>query len=385
MSETLIKFTNAAVEALACPAAGRIEYRDSTQPGFRLRVSASGVKTYCVFCRVKGGDMERVSIGTADKIAAEAARTQAKTIIAGMASGRSYKSEARAKRGEITLDELIADYISLTPMKPRSKSAYEDLNRRFVKPQLGSCKLSEVSAKKLATMHRDVSLTSKVSANRALSMVKAAFNWAKAAELWEGNNPATSVKKNKETSRERYLQPAELARFFQALEEAVQPGRDFFLMALLTGARRANVLAMRWRDLDLDEGLWRISAEDIKTDAMTVPLTDEAVALLKGRKLLDAESEWVFPADSKTGHYQEPKRAWATLRKRAGVEDLRIHDLRRTMGSWLVRTGASTALNAKALGHRSLQAAAVYQRIADTDPVRDAMQRATAGFMAGAK
>lgn len=385
MSEALFKFTNASVQALPCPAAGRIEYRDSTLSGFRLRVSSSGVKAYNVFCRVKNGDMERVTIGTADKIAAEAARTRAKAIIAGMAAGRSYKSEARAKRGEITLAELVADYIELTPMKPRSKQAYEDLHRRFVKPQLGSYKLTEVTGKKLAVMHRDISVKSAVTANRAVSMVKAAFNWAKKAELWEGSNPASSVKKNQETSRERYLQPAELARFFQALEEAEQPSRDFFLMALLTGARRANVLAMRWRDLDLDEGLWRISAAEGKTGAMVVPLTDEAVKLLEARRTLDAGSEWVFPADSKTGHYQEPKRAWATLRKRAGVEDLWIHDLRRTMGSWLVRTGASTAINAKALGHRSLQAAAVYQRIADTDPVREAMQRATAGIMAGAK
>jgi integrase len=156
------------------------------------------------------------------------------------------------------------------------------------------------------------------------------------------------------------------------------------MLALLTGARRSNVLAMRWRDIDMNEALWKIQAADAKGDEqMNIPLTPEAMAVLIQRRFNSDTSPWVFPAESKTGHYQEPKRAWATLQKRAELEDLRIHDLRRTMGSWLVRTGANTAINAKALGHKSMQAAAIYQRIADTDPVREAMEKATTAFMGG--
>ena len=147
------------------------------------------------------------------------------------------------------------------------------------------------------------------------------------------------------------------------------------------------MLAMRWAQVSLDDALWRIAAADAKAgEEMNIPLVPEAVTLLKGlKKEVGHTSPWVFPADSQTGHYQEPKRAWATLRRRSGLTDLRIHDLRRTMGSWLVRTGANTAINAKALGHKSMQAAAVYQRIADTDPVREAMGKATTAFMGGGK
>lgn len=386
MSEKSFRFTKTAVAALPCPASGRDEYRDASQPGLYLRVSASGVKTYSVFARVKNGDMERVSLGTADKITPENARTQAKAIVSGMANGRSYKAEGRARRGEMTLGELVRDYIELTPMKPRSKAAYTDLLRLYVPEDLAKCKLSEVSALKLTKAHRANTQRSHTSANRAVALIKAAFNWAKSAQLWDGQNPAVGIKKNPERSRTRYLQPAELARFFAALDDCEQPAKDFFLLALLTGARRANVLAMAWRDIDMQEALWRIQAFDAKAgEDMSIPLTAEALALLQARKDAKQSDEWVFPAESKTGHYQEPKRAWATLRKRAEMEDLRIHDLRRTMGSWLVRTGANTAINAKALGHKSMQAAAVYQRIADTDPVREAMQRATAGFMGGTK
>jgi integrase len=376
------RFTKTAIAALPLPATGRDEYRDASQPGLYLRVSSSGVKTYSVFARVKNGDMERVSLGTADKITPENARTQTKAIVSGMANGHSYKAEGRAKRGEMLLGELVKDYIDLTPMKERSKAAYTDLLRLYIPDALARCKLSEVSALKITKAHKFNTERSHTSANRAVALIKAAFNWAKATQLWDGSNPAVGIKKNPERSRTRYLQPAELARFFAALEDCEQPAKDFFLLALLTGARRANVLAMAWRDIDMQEAIWRIPAFDAKAgEEMSIPLTTEALVLLQTRKDAKKKSEWVFPADSDSGHYQEPKRAWATLRRRAELEDLRIHDLRRTMGSWLVRTGANTAINAKALGHKSMQAAAVYQRIADTDPVREAMQRATAGFM----
>ena len=90
----------------------------------------------------------------------------------------------------------------------------------------------------------------------------------------------------------------------------------------------------------------------------------------------------VLPGRGKAGHYVERKRGWTRVLELAKLNDLRIHDLRRSMGSWLVRTGASTAINAKALGHKSLQAASVYQRIADADPVREAMTRAAGAMLA---
>lgn len=376
------RFTKSAIAALPWPQRGRDEYRDAAQPGLYLRVSATGVKTYSVFARVKNGVMERVSLGTADKIEPEGARRAAKVIVAGMAHGHSYKAEGRAKRGQLTLGELIRDYITVTPMKARSRKAYEDLLRLYVPDELRKCRLSDISTMKLAKAQQANTRRSHTSANRATALIKASFNWAKSARLFVGENPAVGIRKNPEASRQRYLQPAELAKFFAALEECEQPAKDFFLMALLTGARRANVLAMAWRDVDLNEALWTITASDAKGgEQISVPLTQEALTLLRARQASCLSDIWVFPADSKTGHYQEPKRAWATLRRRAELQDLRIHDLRRTMGSWLVRTGANTAVNAKALGHKSLQAAAVYQRIADTDPVREAMQRATAGFM----
>jgi len=396
--EAKFRFNKQDVEALPAADKGkRVEYQDTVQPGLRLRVSDTGAKSYVVLARVKGGALERVTLGRADKITPDLARREAKQIIAKFALGESHNAASRAIRSESTFNELFALYIGGNTMRPRSKAEFEGMHRRYIADSVGKLKLTAITHKSIMGLHSGLSQIP-TTANRTVSLVKAVFNWAREHELWDGSNPAERIKKNRETSRQRYLQPAELVRFFEALNESEQPARDFFMMALLTGARRSNVLAMQWRDIDMNEAVWRIRAEDAKAgDEMTIPLTPEAMSIIQRIKAeqdadlierqkknpTSALSLWVFPAASKTGHYMEPKRAWATLQKRAGLEDLRIHDLRRTMGSCLLRTGANTAINAKALGHKSMQAAAVYQRIADTDPVREAMERATTAFMGG--
>lgn len=387
MSEKF-RFTKTKIEALPRALPGkRDEYRDEALPGLWLRVSPAGVKTYAVLARKKGGALERITIGTADKLTPDNAREKAKKIIADLATGVSHAAPARAKRGETTFAELLAAYLAATTMKPRSLAAYEWLYKKHVETDLGRRKLSDIGVERIRALHKKVSKDTPTTANRCVSMIKASFNWAAKEGIYTGANPAALVKKNTETTRTRYLHPAELGTFFQSLEECEEPAKSFFMLCLLTGARRANVLAMRWGDLDLTDCLWRIPAADAKAgEELNIPLVPEAVTVLtRLRKVNGKLSPWVFPADSKTGHYQEPKRAWATLRKRSGLSDLRIHDLRRTMGSWLVRTGANTAINAKALGHKSMQAAAVYQRIADVDPVRDAMEKATAALLGSTK
>ena len=118
------RFTKTRVEALPPADPGkRDEYRDEAQPGLWLRVSAAGVKTYAVLARKKGGGLERITIGTADKLTPENARTEAKQIIADLARGISHAAPARAARGEVTFGDLFADYLADRSMKPRSRLA----------------------------------------------------------------------------------------------------------------------------------------------------------------------------------------------------------------------------------------------------------------------
>lgn len=157
------------------------------------------------------------------------------------------------------------------------------------------------------------------------------------------------------------------------------------MLALLTGARSGNLKAMRWQDLDLDNATWRIPKTK-NGEAQTVTLVTDAVSTLKERKkqcVVDAI--WVFPGSGKTGHLVEPKKAWIKVLADAGLnEHLRIHDLRRTLGSYQARQGASLSIIGKSLGHKSQQATAIYARL-DLDPVRQSVEQATAEILKLAK
>lgn len=164
--------------------------------------------------------------------------------------------------------------------------------------------------------------------------------------------------------------------------------RDFFLISLLTGARRANVLAMRWSEIAWDRKEWSIPRTK-NGDPQTITLTDEAVRILKDRYALNKElptkeqNAFVFPGEGKTGHLAEPCKGWLRTLKRVGLTDLRIHDLRRTLGSWQAKTGASLVIIGKSLNHKHASTTQVYARL-DLDPVRQSVEKATAAMLEAA-
>jgi integrase len=216
-------------------------------------------------------------------------------------------------------------------------------------------------------------------------LLHAMFQRAIDKRWWKGENPAHGVDRFKETSRDRFLRADEMPKFFEALAQDPNVDvRDYFLLSLLTGARRSKALAMRWQDINLDRAEWRIPQEANEKNVAMVPLMPEAVAILKARKQ-DAENDavFVFPGTGKSGHLVEPKKGWQRVLERAGLSDLRIHDLRRTLGSWQARSGASLAIIGKSLGHKSQQATAIYARL-DLDPVRASVEKATAAMLEAA-
>jgi integrase len=194
-------------------------------------------------------------------------------------------------------------------------------------------------------------------------------------------NPAKGIRRNKEQARDRFLQSDELPRFFAALaEEESDIARDDFLLSLLTSARLSNVLAMRWTDVNLAEGLWRIP-ETKNGTPQNVPLTQEAIAILNERRRKAApEAVHVLAGRGKTGHYAEPRKGWERIIERAGLSALRIHDLRRTLGSWQAKTGASLAIIGKSLNHKNHATTSIYARL-DLDPVRQSVNTATAAML----
>jgi integrase len=153
------------------------------------------------------------------------------------------------------------------------------------------------------------------------------------------------------------------------------------MLSLLTGQRKSNMLAMRWDELNLSRAEWRIPKTK-NGEPLTVHLPPQAIDILQTRNA-QSDSEWVFPGSGKAGHLADPKKAWKRILERAEIKDLRIHDLRRTLGSWQTALGASGFIVGKSLGHKSMQATAVYARL-NLDPVRDSVNAAAdAMFKAG--
>lgn len=258
-------------------------------------------------------------------------------------------------------------------MSEKSKNYVEMSYRKYVDKYIGFKRLDNVTREDIERIQSEALDISKQTSNHVLVMLKTVFN--KAVE-WRYLmfNPCLGVKKFPTQARSRFLRPDELSRFFKELTSEPRTNiKNFVLMSIYTGQRKSNILSMSWKDIDLTNKLWHIP----KTKnglALDVPLIDEAVELLQRIKP-KADSEWVFPAESKSGHYESPKAAWETLLKKLDLTNLRIHDLRRTMGSYEAMADINLPLISRTLGHQSFQSTQIYARM-NVESVRSAMTKA---------
>lgn len=372
-----INFTKATLEALPTPYTGRTEYQDTKISGLKIRVTSKGVKTFCVLKRVKGGAPLRSTLGRFPEMSIEQARRQAMSVLSEIAEGGNPAEVKRALKGELTFDDLFDLYLK-RHANVHKKTGDDDEQRykQYLKAPLGKKKLSAIDKDTVTTIHNKITSDGHPAvANRVLALLSSIFN--RGIEWSITNiNPCTMIRRNKEVSRDRFLQSDELAAFFTALSE--EPNltiRDYVWLSLFTGARRENVLSIKWAEINLTEGTWRIPMTKNGTP-QNIPLSEPAIELLKERRKMFAKTElFVFPGSGITGHLVEPKKAWAKLLARANITDLRLHDLRRTNGSWQAKTGASLVVIGKSLNHKSTQTTAIYARL-DMDPVRASMNSA---------
>jgi integrase len=214
-------------------------------------------------------------------------------------------------------------------------------------------------------------------------MLRRIINWAIRSDRFEGANPATKIELHPEKKRKRFLEPAELPRLFAALkQEPSDDLRDFVKLALWTGARKSDILSMRWQDVSLADNRWRVPETTKTGESYDIALTPEAVEILASRQ--GAAGQWVFPSRGATGHIVDLKGAWKKLLARAKITNLTQHDLRRTLGSYQAAQGASLTVIGKSLGHKSIQATSIYAQL-DLDPVRESVMTATRAMIAASK
>jgi integrase len=399
-------FTKTGIEDLPIPDKGRIYYYDfggaKSVKGLTVCVSSTGGKVFYSYRKVNGKP-ERIWIGNFTDLTIDAARKAAGENNSSVGRGDNPNDKNRAKREELTLGELFDEYLIRYAI-PHGKKTIQDMKDNFarylgevpdveakkhgkkrVKPE-GSVnwqnkKLSEIKKLEVQNLHSDLGVFSgNATANRTLELLRAIINKGDSWGMFKGDNPCEGITKFSLRSRERFLHSDELARFFEAVaEEPNESIRDYVLISLLTGARKANVLAMKWEHVDLSRGTWFLP--DTKNDtSQTIPLTTQAKAILEARSK-NKTSEFVFAGDGVTGHMTSPKRAWAKILAKAKLKDLRLHDLRRTLGSWQAATGASLVVIGKTLNHKDISTTSIYSRLS-LDPVRESMETAQAAMMA---
>lgn len=352
-------------------------------PGLCLQITPAGCKSFYLYRRINRRP-ERIKLGRFPDITVEQARIQAKKLLGEIAQGADPITARRALREELTFGELLTHYLAERRNKAgvrlaeRSREEYQAIGER----DLGHWRIRKLSEIKKADLVRMKAKRQETpyAFNRVLALVRAVFNYAMAEGLTEGPNPALGVRGYAEIRRDRFLQGEEIPRFLAALEAEPNPDmRDFFLLSLLIGARKANLLSMRWEEIDLHAGTWRIPRSK-NGQPLVLPLSSKAQAVLADRWSRDTASPWVFPSHGATGHLVEPKGAWSRLLQRAKLENLRIHDLRRSLGSWQAINGASLTVIGKSLGHQSQQSTEIYARLS-LDPVRESVERATSAML----
>ncbi|MES2215589.1 MAG: tyrosine-type recombinase/integrase [Pseudomonadota bacterium] len=374
-----LNFTKDNLLKIESPKTGREVYRDTKERGLILIVSYGGSKIFYLYklidCRP-----QRIKIGSFPDLSVTEAREKALELKNQIVKGINPAEEKSSRRREPTFKELFDRYINeYAKHNAKSwKNIVSQMDRQA--KYLYDKKISTIKKGDILKIFNDLTNISIYAANSFLGISSPVFNKAIEWGLLE-QNPVTGIKKHKQKSRDRYLVLEEIPRFFNALEEeANEKIRDYILLSLYTGARRSNVLSMRWDNISFNDKTWYIPGHNTKNgEPQLLPLVDEAMKILQERKKhSDSASEWVFPSStSSSGHLQEPKKVWRRVLERAGLENLRLHDLRRTHGSWLSIAGANTYIISKALNHKSSQSTDVYVRLKNIDPIREFMEKST--------
>jgi integrase len=382
-----LAFTKTALERLLMDHDGeRLVVHDTKQPGLIAELRPGGTLSFYLY-RWSNGRPCRLRIGSYPAVGIDAARDQCRKWIGKQVDGVDLSVLRRQKRDEATLKDLFEHWLE-QHAKPHKRTWHEDERqyRKFLS-HWASRRLSAIRTNDVLALHTRVGREhGHYAANRLLSLLAAMFAQAKHVGF-AGANPAVGIAKFRESKRDRILQPAELPTFFAAVDaETDETLRDFFRMLVYTGARKGNVQSMAWSDVDLNGAIWRIPMTKSGEPVRTV-LPAPAVEILRRRQSHANGCPWVFPSGRKHGetYLQDPKAAWLRLLARGGFKDLRMHDLRRTFGSFQAAAGASMAVIGKSLGHKpGSRATAVYAHL-DLDPVRASVDVAVAAIVAASK
>jgi integrase len=381
-----VKLTKRTVEALTYQGTnnGACYVWDLELKGFGVRVFPTGRKAFLVTYRA-GTRKRFLTLGTFGKdVTAEEARKLAKAALGDAVRGADpAEIRAHERQGE-SIRDLCDAYMERHGNA--KKSASEDLRRikTHVLPAWGRLKVRDIKRPDVASLHAKIGKRGPYEANRVLALLAKMFELAR---RWgfvpEGHpNPARDIDRFHEVKRDRWVTPEELPRLAQAInEEANESARFALWLYLLTGARKSELLTARWEHVDWTRA--ELKLPDTKAGRVHyLPLSAPAVALLREIPRVEG-NPFILPGKLAGAHLVNISKPWNRVRTSAGVEDVRLHDLRRTVGSWLAQAGNSLHLIGRVLNHSNQSTTAVYARFGE-DSVRAALEQHGARIMGAA-
>ena len=405
MAMAAMRLTKRAVDGLA-PSNRELRVYDADLSGFGVRVMPSGFKSWFVEYRPKGGGglvpTKRMTLGETTKLTADEARNAARDVLATVRLGGDPAGERRKSREMPTLAQLLEQFLAdeVEPKRKRTTaSTYRHYVRNIIVPAIGTTKANALTKADVNRLHRKVGREHPTTANRVLAVLSSAYGFGAShiSGFPEGMNPTRGVEKFSEESRERFLSSDELQRLGAALREAETVGFPWRVdegkptakhlaaperrrtvlspavvaalrLLLFTGCRLREILHLRWADVDFERGM--LFLPDSKTGRRAVILNAPALAVLDSLPRLGS---FVIAGEAPNKPRSDLKRPWQAVAKHAGLEGLRIHDLRHSFASIGAGSGMGLPIVGKLLGHAQARTTSRYAHL-DNDPLRRATE-----------
>jgi len=361
------KLTKRWVESTA-PQSKDILLWDTETKGFFCKVTPQGKRIYMLYYRTGDGRQRRPKIGDHGAITCEQARDIAQCWLAEVTQGKDPSAQKSLTKAMPTLKELSVRYMAEHAPHKKASSRKEDkrLWAKYILPRLGDLKVSSITREDIISLHTSIQplLTT---ANRVLEIISKAMNLA---ELWgyrpDGSNPCRHVKKYAENKRERFLSQEEISRLSQILLELEEGNSESpavicaIRLLLLTGCRLNEILTLRWNEVDWDKNF--LMLPDSKTGKKTVYLSPQAIEVLKAAPI-EQDNPYVIIGKKNQSHLINLQKPWRRIRKKAGLDNVRIHDLRHTFASVAAASGLSLPIIGALLGHKQTQTTARYAHL----------------------
>ena len=396
------RISKRSVDALSCPdGKDRGILWDDDLAGFGVIAFPSGAKTYIVQYR-QNGQSHRYQVGKHGRLTPDEARSEAKKLLGLVETGSDPIAIKKKAREAPLLNEVAEDYLKLHVQAKRKSRTYDEYARiinQHILSSLGSMRMVDIKRVDIARMHASVSQSAPVTANRALAIFSAIWSWASRRDIVsDTNNPAKGLERNREQAKERFLTSEELGRLGDTLRLAETEGLpwevdethpkakhlakpvnrrtriDPYALAairllLLTGARLREILNAEWSQIDFERGI--LFLPDSKTGRKPIYLSAAAQTVLG--QIPKIENNPFLIAGTKRGQPRtDLKKPWAAIKGSAGLEGVRIHDLRHTFASFGAGAAIGLPIIGKLLGHTQPATTARYAHL-DTDPLRRAV------------